>query len=336
MENIFIILGFLLAAYSVIANDAIQTLGTFLSSNRDKKWWVLWIFAGGILTATMVYGWAGYSGDVSYGRLVSISPELPSPFHWWYVLPPLVLMLLTRFGIPVSTTFLILSVFSIAGMENSTTGEIFLDFFDFSTKPGSMLKKSLIGYALAITVGLIVYAVITKFLEKRFINTDITKNNKRLWTVLQWLSTGSLWSVWLIQDLANIYVYLPRQLELWQLVASLVVLLSILAYIFKSNGGEIQKIVTSKTNTTDIRSATIIDFIYAMILLFFKYYSDIPMSTTWVFVGLLAGREIAVNFLLNFPDKKKVFGIVIKDLAKVTAGLSVSILLVLLIHAITS
>jgi hypothetical protein len=31
------------------------------------------------------------------------------------------------------------------------------------------------------------------------------------WFVLQWLSTGFLWSQWLMQDLANIFVYLPRQ-----------------------------------------------------------------------------------------------------------------------------
>ena len=40
--------GFLFAAYAAVANDSIQTLGTFIASNQDKKWWVLWIFIGGI------------------------------------------------------------------------------------------------------------------------------------------------------------------------------------------------------------------------------------------------------------------------------------------------
>ena len=39
---------FLFAAYAAIANDSIQTIGTFIASNQDKKWWVLWIFIGGI------------------------------------------------------------------------------------------------------------------------------------------------------------------------------------------------------------------------------------------------------------------------------------------------
>ena len=32
---IWMYIGFLLAAYSVIANDSIQTLGTFLASNKE-------------------------------------------------------------------------------------------------------------------------------------------------------------------------------------------------------------------------------------------------------------------------------------------------------------
>ncbi|MDX1637912.1 MAG: hypothetical protein R3281_08090 [Balneolaceae bacterium] len=39
--------GFALAGYSAIANDSIQTIGTFLASNKEKKWWVLWLFVGG-------------------------------------------------------------------------------------------------------------------------------------------------------------------------------------------------------------------------------------------------------------------------------------------------
>ena len=43
--------GFLFAAYAAVANDSIQTLGTFIASNQDKKWWVLWIFIGGVFLA---------------------------------------------------------------------------------------------------------------------------------------------------------------------------------------------------------------------------------------------------------------------------------------------
>ena len=40
-----------------VANDSIQTLGTFIASNQDKKWWVLWLFIGGVFLATHSYSW---------------------------------------------------------------------------------------------------------------------------------------------------------------------------------------------------------------------------------------------------------------------------------------
>ena len=62
-------LGFILAGYAVVGNDSIQTLGTFLSSNEERPWYVLWGFAGSILAFTLIYGWYQHGGDVSYGRL---------------------------------------------------------------------------------------------------------------------------------------------------------------------------------------------------------------------------------------------------------------------------
>ena len=54
LTEILMILGFLLAAYAVVANDAIQTLGTFLASNADRPWWLLWLFSSSILTFILV------------------------------------------------------------------------------------------------------------------------------------------------------------------------------------------------------------------------------------------------------------------------------------------
>ena len=38
--------GFIFAGYAVIANDSIQTIGTFIASNKHRPWWVLWLFIG--------------------------------------------------------------------------------------------------------------------------------------------------------------------------------------------------------------------------------------------------------------------------------------------------
>lgn len=276
--------GFLLAGYSVVGNDSIQTLGTFLSSNEERPWYILWLFAGGILTFTLVYGWYQYGGDVSYGRLEKY--PFIEDMTWPYLLPPLVLMVLTRTGIPVSTSFLILTFFKPKGLLDMT-------------------MKSLLGYVLAFALAIVVWQLITRLLDRRFIKNPITRREKTTWTILQWSSTGFLWGQWLIQDFANIYVYLPRNLSGTEIAITLVILLSLLGYIFYSRGGSIQEIVKAKTNTVDIRSATIIDFLYALILLFFKEFSNVPMSTTWVFLGLLAGREIAIRYQLSKEEAPK-------------------------------
>ncbi len=307
-------LGFILAGYAVVGNDSIQTLGTFLSSNEDRPWYILWIFAGSILTATLVYGWFNYSGDVSYSRLSKY--PIPENFGWAYLLPPLTLMVLTRTGIPVSTSFLILTFFNPKNL-------------------GSMVTKSLLGYAVAFGAAIVVYILITKAVEKRFIENPIKKKEKQVWSVLQWLSTGFLWSQWLIQDFANIYVYLPRSLGGLELTISLIILLSLLAYIFYGRGGAIQEIVKAKTNTVDVRSATIIDFIYGLVLLYFKELNNVPMSTTWVFLGLLAGREIAVRYRLEKKVVGKTWKMLGMDLAKVFFGLVVSIALVFIMRWLT-
>ena len=419
--TIVMYVGFLLSAYAVVGNDSIQTLGTFLSSNEDRPWWVLWIFAGSILVGTLIYGWfhtverpvfedryvtvdgaqqggwyielAGRPGqylkysdikskvgkpaiypseykkasdldtfgyvtlpvfraasgtqeltatgsialranpekvyslvtesgevldlstaqvhDVSYERLEKY--DLPYNMPWYYLLPPLILMLLTRTGIPVSTSFLILTFFNLKNLYD-------------------MVYKSLLGYLVAFGVAVLLYALIANTLEKRFASTDLHGSTKRNWVVAQWLSTGFLWSMWLIQDFANIYVYLPRDIPFWLLVVSLIVLLGLLGYIFRERGGKIQEIVKSKSNTVDIRSATIIDFTYGLVLLYFKELNNVPMSTTWVFIGLLAGREIAIRWRIDKKVGKLTWRNIGMDLAKVFFGLAVSIGLVLLIN----
>jgi phosphate/sulfate permease len=304
MVEALMILGFVLAAYSVVANDSIQTLGTFLASNSHRPWWVLWAFSSSILLLVLLYGWVTNDGDPAYGRL----EEFPKPeggISLIHVAAPLVLLFLTRFGIPVSTTFLVLSVFAPQNID-------------------SMLVKSLMGYLVAFVTGILVYRFVVRRLTEHFHRTadEVTPT---YWIALQWLSTGFLWSQWLIQDLANVFVFLTRPLPLMWLVFAVAVLLIMQGVIFYQYGGRIQRIVTSKSMTGDIRSATIIDFIYGLILLVFKEWSNMPMSTTWVFLGLLAGREIALTLNLKHRDMRETLGLVAKDGGKALAGLAVSI-----------
>ena len=317
MQHIIFYVGFIITAYAVIANDVIQTLGTFLASNKKKHWVLLWLFAGSILTITLFYGWYAYNGDVSYGRLDKI--PLPNELQWWYLLAPISLLVITRFGVPVSTTFMILSVFSTSQIIEK------------------MILKSVLGYALAFTASLLIYLIISKILESNAsLRLMSIKKQKKYWLLAQWFSTGFLWSQWLIQDFANIYVFLPRKLQLYELMISLAIILTITIYIFKSRGGKIQKIVNQKSNVENIRSATIIDLCYGGLLYVLGTISSIPMSTTWTFIGILAGREIAINYLLQKEKLKHTYKIIFKDLAKVNIGLIVSILVAFAIQLLKS
>lgn len=306
------IIGFLIAAYAIIANDAIQTFGTFLASNSHRPWWVLWLFVSIILLATLFYGWAIHD-DVSYGRLTKF-PLVENGISLLHVIPPILILVLTRFGIPVSTTFLILVVF---GPQNLN----------------AMLVKSITGYIVAFIVGIIVYASITRLL-KEYLTKPL--KHSRQWVIAQWFATGFLWTQWLIQDLANIYVYLPRTLSFIELFITSLVLVGLLAILFQSRGGNIQKIVLSKTNVTDIRAATIIDILLGLILFIFKEYNNVPMSTTWVFIGLLAGRELAMNYLTSHKPMLETSKIILSDLAKVIFGLVLSVALALSIPCLNN
>lgn len=307
MSQVYMLLGFLFAAYSIVGNDALQTLGTFFESNKKRPWWVLWLYAGGIMFAMMTWGWVINAGDPAWGRLQKF-PETDY-FTWLHVLPPFIILLLTRMGIPVSTTFLVLAVFSPVNM-------------------GPMMVKSVAGYIVAFVVAIVIYILVTKKFEKRMLDTaDQPPSNS--WIALQWVSTGFLWSQWMMHDMANVFVYMPRELSPVWYFCGIGVLLAWLAYIFYGQGGAIQGIVASKTNTNDIRSATIVDFIFGIILLVFKEYSNMPMSTTWVFIGLLTAREIAFTHHFGVRPMKETFKMAARDLAKLALGLGISVVLAL-------
>lgn len=306
--QLFGLIGFLFAGYAVIANDSLQTLGTWINSNREVKWYYQWIFASTILAGVIFYG--HFTGDVSYGRLDKI------PFQtveWYHVMAPLALLFLTRIGIPVSTSFLVLSVFASSFVLEK------------------MLIKSFMGYGVAAIFAYIVWLAVSKLTEVKLPNASTDK----LWRVGQWMATGWLWTTWLQHDHANIAVFLPREHSLLGTTLIVLFYVGVLGWVFREGGGKIQKVVQNKTNTQQVRSATIIDLIYAFTLYFFKELNNIPMSTTFVFVGLLAGRELGIQtWLLKPRNLKEVLPMVGKDFLKLLLGIGVSLAIVLFIQYI--
>ena len=304
-------IGFLFAAYSVIANDSVQTLGTWIASNNDRfSWKVMWTAASIVLLWALWYGWYMYGGDISYGRLNKIPFQ---EIQWYHAMAPGLLLILTRVGVPVSTSFLVLSAFASTFVLEK------------------MLLKSMMGYAVAAVAAYIIWIGVTKILDE---SKPVKEEHKRYWRVGQWFTTGFLWWTWLSHDMANIAVFLPRQIPVDLMILISIIFVGGLWYMFREGGGKIQNIVLEKHNTRYVRSATIIDGVYWLVLFFFKELNDIPMSTTWVFVGLLCGRELAMATMTGKEKFKVVFPLIGKDFLKMMVGLAASVGVVLSIHYI--
>ena len=262
-----------------------------------------------MMVFTISYGWVNYNGDIAYGRLTRI------PFQevqWYHAAAPAVLLLLTRKGVPVSTTFLVLSAFaSFTVLEK-------------------MLMKSIVGYGVAALAAYLIWVVLERYINEKKDHPEHIK----FWRVGQWVTSGWLWFAWLQHDMANIAVFLPRQLALGDLMMVLFSTVAILGYVFYTGGGRIQEVVINKHGTRFARSSTIINLVYAFILYFFKELNDLPMSTTWVFVGLLTGRELAISSVIEDYRFKYVFPIIAKDFGKMMFGLGASVAIVLIIHQV--
>jgi phosphate/sulfate permease len=77
-----------------------------------------------------------------------------------------------------------------------------------------------------------------------------------------------------------------------------------LCWLISIGGGPIQRVLRTKTNTSDVRSATAIDLLFGSCLLGCAWFTSFPLSTTWVFLGLLGGREVALRFQSQRSDLK--------------------------------
>lgn len=306
-------LGFFFAAYATVANDSIQSLGTFIESNKAKRWWILWLYIGGIFLLTVSFSWFYFDGDVTYQRLLkpdgSTNYPHPESFSFFQIIAPLVLLILTRLRMPVSTTFLILSVFSA-----DTSGIT------------SVVWKSWSGYIMAFVLSFLVWYLSYNVIKKFFKSRKFHKS----WTIVQWVVSGTLWGVWVMQDGANIAVFLPRQLDVTQFIIFSFTIFLGLGLLFYLRGDKIQQVVSEKVRISDVRAATLVDLTYVILLIYKLFISTVPMSTTWVFLGVIGGREIAISLARKKKGKKhrkKAGKMIFKDFAYAMIGLFVSIAL---------
>ena len=95
--------------------------------------------------------------------------------------------MLTRLKMPVSTSFLLLSCFA-----DSSKGIV------------AMTLKSVGGYGIAFVTAIVIWFVFEPMMTRRFKGPV-----KRGWYIAQWIATGFLWSVWLIQTWQILLCFCP-------------------------------------------------------------------------------------------------------------------------------
>jgi hypothetical protein len=334
-----------MASLAVMGNDALQTLGPFLASQRGRgnRPWQGLVLAG-VLCAVLLWSWAAGGGDPAWGRLDHF--PLPDPFRWRDLVPLVALVVLTRLGIPVSTSFLVLTAMAPPQL-------------------GAMARKSLAGYGVAFAVGALAYGLLAPWLEGPPAPPSISPSTSSPstsspvplaplaplateaapphaplaprwggpipWQGLQWLATLALWSQWLVQDLANIYVYLPRRLCLAELLATLVVLCGAVALVVALGGGPLQGRLRSKSSLEDARATTVLSLLQGAVLVAFLGGDRLPMSTSWVFLGLLAGREVGLGCRGRGRQAPAVARDLSLDLLRAGVGLATSLAVALLV-----
>jgi hypothetical protein len=130
-----------------------------------------------ITISVLMLGWLLNGGDPAWGRLDVASHSFPQPaiFTWVYLIPPLAILLLTQWGAPVSTSFLVLSTFEF---RNSS----------------SLIQISLSGYIVAFLIGVITYGLGFWVFERWVFESNQTGSSiGNDWLITQWLATAFLW-----------------------------------------------------------------------------------------------------------------------------------------------
>jgi hypothetical protein len=112
----------------------------------------------------------------------------------------------------------------------------------------------------------------------------------------------------------------------------LALLCSGVCLLLAENGGAIQSIVRRKSGLAMPLASAALSLIYGLILTLLALLGREPLSTTWVFLGLLAGRELA---LLLQPGARPPAELALdlgRDLALAVLGLAVSLAVALAVQ----
>jgi hypothetical protein len=113
------------------------------------------------------------------------------------------------------------------------------------------------------------------------------------------------------------------------------ILLYTLASVLSNKSNKMQEILSSKKNANNLKINVLINLLFSAILFIFKIISNISIATTFVFLGILAGKEVAIAFSesdIFGKTYKKTILTVLRDINKCILGVCVSLAFVIFIN----
>ena len=276
------VLMYAITTVAITSNDFPQVFATYLESSR-WSWWLQWLLFSGVLWLVHAQDWFVHS-TIHFGKLDRI-PEV-SVFTWVQILTPFWVILATRFKFPLSTSFAVLTTFSFSLSQGTEVVE-------------GMIMKSLNGYWVAYLAACLVWLLViggsrwSLFQRVAQWRLFCWLHYRPFWVLAQTVTTALLWSAWLKHDTANAAVFLPRELSTPVFIVAVGIYTICLGIILYRRGGEMQDAVREHSPIEGPASATLIDLVYFLILMGFS--SGLPMSTTFVFFGLIGGRHMMLT-----------------------------------------
>jgi hypothetical protein len=106
--------------------------------------------------------------------------------------------------------------------------------------------------------------------------------------------------------------------------------------LLAEGGGAIQAIVRRKSGLQAPRAGAALSLVYGLILMLLAVWGREPLSTTWVFLGLLAGRELALSLQPQGRPAADLAHDLGRDLALAALGLAVSLAVALAVQPLRS
>lgn len=316
-QNYFGWLLSIFTTYAIMANNCAQTIGMFIATNKNKSKERAIYFLVPVFIITILISWLFYDRQLDFFLLdrITYSDDL----SLLLIFLPILLFLLTKYKIPVSATFLIIPIFA-----NKSTIQ-------------SMISKTSVSYFVSFVISLIIWRTIyIKY--KHWIEVKNEGGVGKIWFILQFISTGIVWAVWIVLSTCNFVVFLPRIFGLKELLLFMSVGVVSTCLILFDNGGEIQEIVDEKSDI-NIKSSVVFNFLFAFVMLFIQYVSKIPITSTWMFLGILAGREFAITVsrdgIFGSSYYRKCFVKVWSDLRSAIFGIVVSLAFVEMIGLVS-